>query len=168
MNRKIISISQTDRDDFINYLPVHSERTQSGVVIGFFLRAIRVSSEEYKNELTHIMEAFKKLMYPAGLINSLKRKARDIVEKQRYMDRENSEFVTVPHSTYAGSVDRFLMNTGIKIAYSTGTRIRDLVCKKRGNENNKEKSNINMIPCSACPLSYYGGVETRIRDHKMT
>ena len=40
----------TNKDDFIHYLSAHSERTKSGVVIGFFLRAIRICSREYLEE----------------------------------------------------------------------------------------------------------------------
>ena len=32
----------TNKDDFIHYLSGHSDRTKSGVVIGFYLRALRV------------------------------------------------------------------------------------------------------------------------------
>ena len=37
----------TNRDDYIHYLSAHSERTKSGVVIGFFLRALRVCRKYY-------------------------------------------------------------------------------------------------------------------------
>lgn len=40
----------TNKDDFIHFLSAHSERTKRGVVIGCFLRALRICSTEYLKE----------------------------------------------------------------------------------------------------------------------
>ena len=54
-----------DKDNFIHYLSVHSDRTKSGAVIGFHLRALRECDKEFLNhELTYVTQAFKKLSYP--------------------------------------------------------------------------------------------------------
>ena len=46
----------TNKDDFIHYLSGHSDRTKSGVVIGFYLRALRVCDKEV---LTHKLQLWE-------------------------------------------------------------------------------------------------------------
>ena len=59
----------TNMDDFIHFLSGHDSRTKSGVVIGFYLRALRICHTEFLDrELSHIKEAFRRLLYPAGFI----------------------------------------------------------------------------------------------------
>ena len=61
----------TNNDDFTHYLSGHSDRTKSGVVIGFYLRELRVCDEEFLNdELTYVTQAFQKLFSPLGLLKS--------------------------------------------------------------------------------------------------
>ena len=44
----------TNRDDFIHYYSAHNNRIKTGVVIGFFLRALRICSPEYLDaEITY-------------------------------------------------------------------------------------------------------------------
>ena len=53
---------KTNKEDYIHFYSAHSNRVKSGVVIGFYLRAYRICSEEYLNaELSHIQEIFKEL-----------------------------------------------------------------------------------------------------------
>ena len=60
----------TNKDDFIHYYSAHNNRIKTGVVIGFFLRALRICSSEYLNaEIAYIKDAFHKLKYPNGLLS---------------------------------------------------------------------------------------------------
>ena len=55
----------TNKDDFIHFFSGHNERTKSGVVIGFFLRALRICDDEFLNEeVEYISGAFRHLCYP--------------------------------------------------------------------------------------------------------
>lgn len=161
----------TNRDDFIHYLSAHSKRTKSGVVIGFFLRAMRICSEEYlEEEIRYIVEAFRKLCYPVGWIMKLKRKAVEIKEKEnRNNTREEKSYLIVPNSTKAEVLDKFMNKTNINIATSSGKKIGDVVrVKKEGNIN--KDSVIYSVPCSGCSSVYYGetyrGLGKRLAEHK--
>ena len=57
----------TNKEDYVHFYSGHSERVKSGIVIGFFLRAMRICDDEYiEDEIKHIYEAFTKLKYPKG------------------------------------------------------------------------------------------------------
>lgn len=56
-----------NRDDFINFLSTQNDRTKSGIVIRFFLRALRICSQEHLEEIQYITQAFMKLRYPKGM-----------------------------------------------------------------------------------------------------
>lgn len=165
----------TNCDDFIHYYSAHSERIKSGVVIGFYLRAMRVSSEEYlQEEIKYIQEAFSKLAYPLGLLIKLKNKARKIANRRNDENnnrKKDMRYLTVPNSKEAMIISNYLRNTNINVVTSTGNRIGELTSKKRPrNEKLMEKSIIYKIPCSGCDKSYIGetgrGLKQRIRDHR--
>ena len=51
----------TNKDDYIHYYSAHSNKTKSGVVIGFFLRALRICSPEFlESEVTYVIDSFMK------------------------------------------------------------------------------------------------------------
>lgn len=53
------------------------------MVNGFFFRAIRICREGFlADESAYISEAFRKLRYPLGTMNKLKRKTQVIFEKR--------------------------------------------------------------------------------------
>lgn len=50
----------TNRDDFIHYVMRHNKRTKTGVVISLSLRAITISSSEYKIKcIKEVLKNFK-------------------------------------------------------------------------------------------------------------
>lgn len=164
----------TNKDDFIHYLSAHSRKTKTGVVIGFFLRAIRICSEEYiEEENKYIVQAFKKLRYPEGLILKLKKKAVEIMnrsERNSNNETERRKFLTVPNSNMAHILDDYLTKTtDLKIATSSGTKIGDIVKEKREKDVNKN-SVIYKIPCGGCQKVYIGetgrGISQRTAEHK--
>lgn len=53
----------------------HSDRVKSGVIIDFYLRALRISGEEYSEEMKYIMKGFSKLSYSIDLLCNLRDKA---------------------------------------------------------------------------------------------
>lgn len=42
-----VCMKPKNKDDFVHYLSAHTDRTKSGTMIGFFLRAIRICDEEF-------------------------------------------------------------------------------------------------------------------------
>ena len=161
----------TNKDDFVHYLSAHNERTKRGVVIGFFLRANRICSPEFlEEEFKYIVESFKKLKYPIGLLYSLKNKATEIASRVKNVNIDNdNSYLLVPHSKKAVVIDKMLSKAGMKIAYKSGKKIRDFV-KHKSNKSNNEKSVVYKIPCNSCPKSYYGetsrGMQQRLYEHK--
>ncbi|XP_076036842.1 uncharacterized protein LOC143022503 [Oratosquilla oratoria] len=116
----------TNRDDIIHYLSRHSTRTKTGVIIGFYLRAIRICSDEFlSGEISYIIEAFRKLMYPSGLLHKLKNKAFMISIRSDKMNKEG-DYLVVLYSKGAEVITNFLSTKGIHIAHAAGLRIRDI------------------------------------------
>ncbi|XP_076029105.1 uncharacterized protein LOC143017952 [Oratosquilla oratoria] len=63
--------NQTNKDNYIHIFSAHDDRTKSRVVIGFYIRALHICSEEYlTEELNYITAAFKTLKYPKGMLRS--------------------------------------------------------------------------------------------------
>ena len=160
----------TNRDDFIHYLSAHNERTKRGVVIGFFLRAIRICSEEFlEEEFKYVIESFRKLRYPVGLLHNLKKKAKEIANREDDIDQNENVFVVVPFSSKAREIDSLLCKVGIRVAYKSGRKIGDIV-KHRTNIVGDDNSAVYRIPCNGCSRSYYGetsrGLNKRIYEHK--
>ena len=59
----------TNKDDLIHYFSDHSHRTKSGVVLGFYLRALRICSPEYlDDEMNHIVSVFYNLKFPLAML----------------------------------------------------------------------------------------------------
>ena len=68
----------TNKDDLIHYFSAHSDRVKSGVVIGFYLRAMRICSPEYlQDELDYIVKAFLGLKFPLAMLIRLQKTAKE-------------------------------------------------------------------------------------------
>lgn len=47
-----------NKDDYINYCSAHSNKTKLGVVIGFYLRSLRICSPEFpETDIAHIINS---------------------------------------------------------------------------------------------------------------
>ena len=54
----------------------HSDKTKSGILIGIYLRALRICSVKFINkEFEHTRNSFSKLLYPESLIHRAKSKS---------------------------------------------------------------------------------------------
>ena len=162
----------TNRDDFIHYLSAHSKKIKSGVLIGFYLRAYRICSQEkLEEELEYVKEAFKKLKYPEGMIASCRRKAKRIASRNNPETGSKTEekCIVVPWSHRSEGIDNQLGKVGYKVVNGRNTRIGDMVARKGGRDANKN-SVIYCVPCSGCPKAYFGesgrGLDKRLREHK--
>ena len=161
----------TCKDDYIHYLSAHSEKVKSGVVIGLFLRALRICSPEFlEDEFTHVIEAFKRLHYPEGMLLRLKRTAIAIKERgPRERQADTRPIIVVPHSPLKEELEA-LLGRHLRIATPAQTKIGEMVKTPRA-RHAPEDSVIYKIPCgdAGCEKAYYGqtcrGLKKRLSEH---
>ena len=111
---------KTNQEDYIHFLSAHSDRIKSGVVIVFFLRAIRICSKEYLDEeVQRIFEIFMKLMYPKAFLIRCLQKAKKIRSSARSSnsarDRSAHKLLVVPSNSKTRYISKVLKNAGVKI-----------------------------------------------------
>ena len=69
----------TCKNDHIHFYSHHNNNTKRGIIIGFYLRALRICSSKYLNdEFIHIENSFLTLQYPKSFIHYAKSKALKI------------------------------------------------------------------------------------------
>ena len=164
---------KTNQEDYVHYLSAHSERVKSGIVIGFFLRALRVCSDEFlEPEIAHIFEVFDRLKYPKAFITRCLRKAKKIRGRSTHSTRDRiaRKVLVVPNNKQTFNIGRSLRNAGIKLVESTGTKISDIIKKKSDSTGQDQDSIVYRVPCGGCARSYLGetyrGLGKRIQEHK--
>ncbi|XP_043205006.1 uncharacterized protein LOC122372176 [Amphibalanus amphitrite] len=161
----------TNKESYVHFYSGHNDRVKSGIVLGFFLRAYRICSEEFiDEEIQHIMASFTKLKYPKGFLVNLKRKAINIRKRSATTKTKKTErYITLPNSKPAEMIAKQIEMTGFKIAFSSGTKVGDIL-KNHTKRNGEEKSLVYKIPCGSCDKSYIGetgrGLDVRLKEHK--
>ena len=139
----------TNKDDFIHYHSAHDEKTKSGVIIGFYLRAFRICSPEYVDEeIKYITYTFEKLGYPKGVLAASLKKAENI-RRRKKTEESNVRYLVVPNSSLANTLSSALRPTGLVVVCDTGKKIGELV-KCKDNTDINENSIIYKIPCNNC------------------
>ena len=162
----------TNREDYVHYFSGHNDRIKRGIVLGFFLRALRVCSPEYLDgEIQHIIASFTELKYPKGLLLNLKRKAIAIRNRPKIATtrKEDIRYISIPNSTAAKTIANRLETTNVKVAFTTGRKVSEIV-----SQNSKtclgDKSVVYKIPCKSCHRAYIGetgrGLEKRLKEHQ--
>ena len=90
-------LTHTHTHTYTPHTPYHfspSQRVKSGVVIGFFLRAFRVCSDEHlASEISYIKKVFMDLKYPERLWCRLKEKAKKIKEASNRKEKIDSRYI---------------------------------------------------------------------------
>ena len=150
---------------------------KSGIVIGFFLRAFRICSEDFlEDELKHIFDTFDRLHYPKGFLLRMKQKAEEIrrrsaeeKRKRRQEEKKRGRYISIPNSTHADSISRQLRSNGSNVTIVSGRKVENLTQPKP--EKKDSNSVVYKIPCSGpCNKSYIGetgrGLDTRLKEHK--
>ena len=116
---------ETNREDYIHYFSAHSDRVKSGVVIGFFLRAHRICSDEHlSSEIDHISKSFLKLKYPKSFIIRCLRKSKKIRKEpvqKRKPDRSTQKMIVVPSSSKTFVIAKALKKAGVQLIEKTGS-----------------------------------------------
>ena len=160
----------TNKDDLIHYHSAHDEKTKSGVIIGFYLRAFRICSPEYINEeIIYINHTFEKLGYPKGVLAASLKKAESIRRRKKAEEKVNIRYLVVPSSSLANTLGNALRPTGLVVVCDPGKKIGEIV-KYKDKKDINETSIVYKIPCNGCDSAYYGeshrGLEKRIKEHR--
>ena len=155
----------TNRENYVHFYLAHSDRIKTSIVIGFFLRAFRISDKEYlDDEINHIFEAFQKLMYPKGFLIKQNQKAERIKKRNsenvddgsRSRKKTPKRWITMPNfKKKAEVVSQTLEKSGIKVATNTGVKIQDVLgSQRRKSELSENKSVVYKIPCNGWYKTY--------------
>ena len=157
----------TNKNDFIHYFSGHDHGTKTGIVIGFFLRAIRICDQEFLDEeIQYITKTFSELCYPVGLIKKCLKKAYNIIGSSK--EKETKQNIIVPPSSLVQSI-RAQTKKQFTITTACGEKIKDIVSGAKKNTVTNQ-SVVYEIPCADCQKSYIGetyrGIAKRIEEHK--
>ena len=158
----------TNKDDYFHYFSGHDDSTKRGIVIGFYLRAMRICDEEFlEEEISHINTAFARLRHPPTFLKECLHKAR-FIHRRGTSKAKPELYVVVPSSDAAHALQRTL-GKRVAIANKCGKRIMDVTRAKKKTQKN-ENSLVYEIPCEHCPKVYVGkthlGLEKRLYEHK--
>ena len=156
----------------MHFFSGHSDGVKRGIVLGFFLRALRICSNEYRDEeIQHIISSFMKLKYPKGFLLDLKKKAVCIRKKSKSEKKRKKDvrFISIPNSKAAVTIANRLETAGVNVAITTGKRIGEMLTR-RETSNDAMSSVVYKVPCGTCDKSYIcetgRGMEKRLKEHK--
>ena len=115
----------TCKNDLIHFYSHHHHNTKRSIIIGFYLRALRICSTKYLNdEFIHIENSFLNLLYPKSFIHFAKSKALKILKKnqprtnaysQSYKTSSPHRLITLPNNSSSTSIIKKAMNCGIVV-----------------------------------------------------
>ena len=165
----------TCKNDHIHFYS-HHNNTKRDIIIGFYLRALRICSSKYSNdEFIHIENSFLNLQYPESFIHFAKSKALKIHNKNQpqsnaytISDKTSSthRYITLP---YNSSITNNLNKLNIKTTSLPSKTIRELV-HSSPQRNIFSDTGFYCIPCKDCKLKYIGEtsqkLHVRLKEHK--
>ena len=170
--RRSVYRKPTHSNDHINYYSHHSTDIKSGVLIGFFLRALRICTPEHlPHEEDYICSTFKTLNYPHHFIRRARRKAYKIHTKSNsnQTNEENKRRITLPTNNITSQLKQNLENSSFQIITTTSSTIKNIVIKRK-QKTSTSNACIYRVPCRECSLGYIGetsgDVKSRIYEHK--
>ena len=150
----------------------HSTEIKSGILIGFFLRALRICTPEHlPHEEDFICSTFKSLNYPYHFIRRARRKAHKIHTKNNTKETniEDKRRIILPNNNITSQLKENLEYSDIQIVTKTSTTIKKMVTKRK-QKTSASDACIYREPCRECSLGYIGetsrDVKSRIYEHK--
>ena len=161
---------KTNKNDLLNYYSDHDTQIKRGMLIGFFLRALRICSEKYiETEYNYIIETFKNLSYPEHFIRKAKQKAIIIMKKQTSNKNENNEEnirrIVLPTGNFTNLKN--ILTSSFQIIPKTSETIKKLT--RPTAINTQQNNGIYKIDCYSCDKCYIGetyrDLGKRIKEH---
>ena len=159
----------TNKNDLLHYFSHHALQVKRGVVIGFFLRALRVCSPEFlEEECQYIYDTFRRLRYPPHIIRRCRERATNIMQSPT-VERPRPRWVVLPTGNTASVLSRVMTSDKMKIVCGTSKTIRDITRPKKVSSG-EAIAGVYVIPCGQCDKKYVGetarGLNIRVREHK--
>ena len=160
----------TFKNDLINFHSQHSNHIKSGMIIGLYLRALRICSEEYlSKEETFILESLNELKYPQYFILHARKKAYTIIKNNHTPHtKPHVRPIFLPTNSVSDTLISQNIQPDMKIINLTSKTIGNLI-KKPTLTPTPIEGNIYRVPCLDCGKSYIGessrSLETRLKEH---
>ena len=150
----------TYKNDLTHYFSHHDNRTKMGIVIGFYIRAIRICSPEHlKEEYEYLEKCFTELKYPKHFINNARRKAEKIKTRTEIQTETTpKKRIILPTSSDVKSIRQELAET-YNITVKTSMTIKELIRKPAKEQHT---GSIYKIPCYDCDKIYIGETSRRL------
>ena len=138
-----------------------------GVLIGFYLRALRICSPEHlTNELRTIETCFNDLKYPRNFLTRAKKKAQTIHGKHTPKEQNTKDKIFLPTNPRTTALKHNMSST-YNIITKTSRTIKHIV---RRSKTPTHTGSIYRVPCNDCDKEYIGetgrNLDTRIHEHK--
>ena len=169
----------TWKTDYIHFYSHRNNNTKRGLIIGFYLRALRICPSKYLNDkFIHIENSFLDLQYPKSFIHFAKSKALKIHNKNQTQTNAHSisdktsfshRYITLPYNSSSHSKTNNLNKLNIKTTSLPSKTIRELV-HSSPQRNIFSDASIHYMPCKDCKLKYIGetsqNLHVRLKKHK--
>ena len=167
----------TNKDDHIHFYSHHTPKIKSGLIIGFYLRALRICSPEHlTDEERYIEQSFSALQYPRYFILNAKKKAHKIHNTKtahnnnKVNKTNNIRRIILPTNSTTTTLSENLCKLNIHIATSTSQTIGGLTKKSQKKPSPQSEAGIYSIPCSKCDKCYIGetsrSLKQRLYEHR--
>ena len=168
----------TFKNDLINFHSQHNNHVKTGMIIGAYLRALRICSDVFlSKEESFILESLKELRYPQHFILHARKKAYRIFKSNHTPHTKPDDIpvqpkprpVFLPTNTISNTLHSQHIQPDLKIINLTSKTISNLI-KKPTPSPTPIEANIYQVPCFDCEKVYIGEsarpLKTRIREHK--
>ena len=163
----------TSTDMYTHFFSAHPMATKKGVLIGLFLRALRLCSNEHlATEIDHIFRAFTRLHYPKYIIHQTLTTARSRFLHPADRQRPRTKYhLKLPCHPALQTLRPALSKIGVSTSYSSSnTLCSHLVRNGPSRPTTNELPGVYKIECEQCPEGVYYGetgvsLAKRKKDH---
>ena len=152
----------TCKNDHIHFYSHHNNNTKRGIIIGFYLRAIRICSSKYLNDqFIHIENSFLNLQYPKSFINfalKIRNKNQSQTNVYSISDKTSSphRYITLLNNSSSHSITNNLNKLNIKTTSLPSKTIHELV-------HSSPQRNIFLTPAFIASLARIVNLNTSVK-----
>ena len=167
----------THKHDFINYYSHHHTHIKTSLIIGAYLRALRICSPQFiKQEQIHIKDTFTSLHYPLSFILNAKHKATKIHNRLKKTTSPADpvpsppKCIFLPTNQTSSSLGTQQGQLGLRVVALTSRTLKQILNSNSCRHISTEEACVYQIPCSKCSRCYVGEtsrpIQKRIYEHR--